>query len=87
MSVASSDLTKLAVDTIRTLSMDAVQTANSGPGTPMALAPIAYQLFNHTMNYDPAQPELAIPRSFCFVMWSRIHAALQRSALVWCAED
>ncbi|MGC6550433.1 MAG: transketolase [Rubripirellula sp.] len=57
MSVASSDLTKLAVDTIRTLSMDAVQTANSGhPGTPMALAPIAYQLFNHTMNYDPAQP-------------------------------
>ncbi|MEM9585912.1 MAG: transketolase [Planctomycetota bacterium] len=57
MSVASTDLSTLAVDTIRTLSMDAVQTANSGhPGTPMALAPIAYQLFNHTMNYDPAQP-------------------------------
>ena len=57
MSVASSDIEKLAVDTIRTLSMDAVQTANSGhPGTPMALAPIAYQLFNHTMNYDPSQP-------------------------------
>src|SRR6056300_991175 len=57
MTVASSDINKLAVDTIRTLSMDAVQTANSGhPGTPMALAPIAYQLFNHTMNYDPAQP-------------------------------
>jgi transketolase len=57
MSVASTDIQNLAVDTIRTLSMDAVQTANSGhPGTPMALAPIAYQLFNHTMNYDPAQP-------------------------------
>lgn len=57
MSVASSDINKLAVDTIRTLSMDAVQTANSGhPGTPMALAPIAYQLFNHTMSYDPSQP-------------------------------
>ncbi len=57
MSVASTDIENLAVDTIRTLSMDAVQTANSGhPGTPMALAPIAYQLFNHTMNYDPAQP-------------------------------
>ncbi|MEO1615834.1 MAG: transketolase [Planctomycetota bacterium] len=57
MSVASTDLDTLAVDTIRTLSMDAVQTANSGhPGTPMALAPIAYQLFNHTMNYDPANP-------------------------------
>ena len=57
MSVASTDIDNLAIDTIRTLSMDAVQTANSGhPGTPMALAPIAYQLFNHTMNYDPAQP-------------------------------
>src|SRR6056297_2041920 len=58
MSVASTDIENLAVDTIRTLSMDAVQTANSGhPGTPMALAPIAYQLFNHTMKYDPAQPQ------------------------------
>lgn len=58
MSVASTDIENLAVDTIRALSMDAVQTANSGhPGTPMALAPIAYQLFNHTMKYDPAQPD------------------------------
>ncbi|OYP37755.1 transketolase [Rhodopirellula sp. MGV] len=57
MSVASTDIDTLAVDTIRTLSMDAVQTANSGhPGTPMALAPIAYQLFNHTMQYDPSHP-------------------------------
>ena len=57
MAVASTDIQNLAVDTIRTLSMDAVQTANSGhPGTPMALAPIAYQLFNQSMNYDPAQP-------------------------------
>lgn len=57
MSALSTDIQNLAVDTIRALSMDAVQTANSGhPGTPMALAPIAYQLFNHTMNYDPAQP-------------------------------
>ena len=57
MAVASTDIQNLAVDTIRALSMDAVQTANSGhPGTPMALAPIAYQLFNHAMKYDPAQP-------------------------------
>ncbi len=57
MSVASTDLKNLAVDTIRGLSMDAVQTANSGhPGTPMALAPVAYQLYNHAMRYDPAQP-------------------------------
>ncbi len=57
MSIASSDIQTAAVDTIRSLSMDAVQTANSGhPGTPMALAPIAYQLFNHAMRYDPADP-------------------------------
>ncbi|SRR6056297_925293 len=56
MSIAT-DIEKAAIDTIRTLSMDAVQTANSGhPGTPMALAPVAYQVFNGAMNYDPAQP-------------------------------
>ncbi len=57
MSVASTDIQTTAIDTIRTLSMDAVQTANSGhPGTPMALAPIAYQVYNQTMKYDPANP-------------------------------
>lgn len=57
MAATSIDLPTLAIDTIRTLSMDAVQTANSGhPGTPMALAPIAYQLFQNTMEYDPARP-------------------------------
>ena len=46
------------IDTIRTLSMDAVQAANSGhPGTPMALAPIAYELWANVMNYDPAVPD------------------------------
>jgi transketolase len=48
---------QLAVNTIRTLSMDAVQAANSGhPGTPMALAPAAYVLWNEVLRYDPAQP-------------------------------
>jgi len=57
MSVAATNIEKLAVDTIRGLSMDAVQTAGSGhPGTPMALAPVAYQLFNHTLTYDPEHP-------------------------------
>ncbi len=47
----------LAINTIRTLSMDAVQAANSGhPGTPMALAPVAYVLYNERMKYDPAHP-------------------------------
>ncbi|MEX3966911.1 transketolase [Paraburkholderia sp. EG286B] len=52
-----SDLDRLAIDTIRTLSMDAVQKANSGhPGTPMALAPLAYQIWQHHLHYDPAAP-------------------------------
>lgn len=57
MSVSSASIEKLAIDTIRTLSMDAVQAANSGhPGTPMALAPVAFQLWADTMQYDPAEP-------------------------------
>jgi transketolase len=47
-------LDKLSIDTIRTLSMDAVQKANSGhPGTPMALAPVAYTLWQQFLRYDP----------------------------------
>ncbi|HWP15366.1 MAG TPA: transketolase [Xanthobacteraceae bacterium] len=45
------------VDTIRTLAMDAVQQANSGhPGTPMALAPVAYTLWQEFLRFDPADP-------------------------------
>jgi transketolase len=48
---------KKAIDAIRALSMDAVQAANSGhPGTPMALAPLGYLLFNEQMTYDPTHP-------------------------------
>lgn len=51
------DLDLLCVNTIRTLSMDAVQQANSGhPGTPMALAPVAYTLWQRFLRYDPADP-------------------------------
>ncbi|HYZ29251.1 MAG TPA: transketolase [Thermoleophilaceae bacterium] len=47
-------LDRLAIDTIRTLAMDAVQKANSGhPGTPMALAPIAYVLYTRVMRHNP----------------------------------
>jgi len=49
---------RLAIDTIRTLAMDAVQKANSGhPGTPMALAPLAYILWRDFLRYDPAAPD------------------------------
>jgi len=49
---------RLAIDTIRTLAMDAVQKANSGhPGTPMALAPVAYTLWKDFVRYDPTAPD------------------------------
>jgi transketolase len=49
---------ELCVNTIRTLSMDAVQKANSGhPGTPMALAPIAHVLYTRIMRHSPEQPD------------------------------
>ncbi|MBM3968623.1 MAG: transketolase [Planctomycetes bacterium] len=52
-----SDLATLAINTIRTLSMDAVQKANSGhPGTPMALAPVAYTIWQDELRFDPADP-------------------------------
>jgi transketolase len=50
-------LDRLSIDCIRTLSMDAVQQANSGhPGTPMALAPLVYTLWNRVMRFDPQDP-------------------------------
>jgi transketolase len=56
MSQASID--ELCVNTIRTLAMDAVQKANSGhPGTPMALAPIAYVLYTRVMEHAPTKPD------------------------------
>jgi transketolase len=52
------NIDELCINTIRTLSMDAVQQANSGhPGTPMALAPVAYTLYQEVMTYDPADPQ------------------------------
>jgi len=50
-------LDTLAIDTIRTLSMDGVQKANSGhPGTPMALAPVIYTLWQEQLRYNPEEP-------------------------------
>ena len=56
-SLKEQDLPQLAINTIRTLSMDAVQQANSGhPGTPMALAPVAYCLWQRFLRFDPNHP-------------------------------
>lgn len=50
------EMTQLAINTIRTLSIDAVQQAKSGhPGTPMALAPLVYTIWNRFMRFEPDQ--------------------------------
>ena len=51
------NLDQLCINTIRTLSIDAVQKANSGhPGAPMGLAPVVYSLWHNFLNYDPTDP-------------------------------
>jgi len=57
MTTEQKDLDLLCINTIRTLSMDAVQKANSGhPGTPMALAPLAYVVWTQFLRYNPSNP-------------------------------
>jgi transketolase len=55
--MTGAELDTLAINTIRTLSIDAVQQAQSGhPGTPMALAPLVYVLWSEVMRFDPQDP-------------------------------
>ena len=55
--VKRGQLDQLAINTIRTLSIDAVQQAKSGhPGTPMALAPLVYTIWNRVLRFDPKDP-------------------------------
>ena len=55
--LTSEELDQLAINTIRTLSIDAVQQAKSGhPGTPMALAPLVYTIWNEVLRFDPQDP-------------------------------
>ena len=55
--MGADSIEQLAINTIRTLSMDAVQQAKSGhPGAPMALAPVAYELWQNHLRYDPNNP-------------------------------
>ncbi len=55
--MTGAEVDQLCINTIRTLSIDAVQAANSGhPGTPMALAPLVYTIWNRIMRFDPQDP-------------------------------
>ena len=76
----SAPLDRLAIDTIRTLSMDAVEAAKSGhPGTPMALAPVAFTVWKDFLRYDPADP--AWPNRDRFVL-SCGHASMLLYSLI-----
>ncbi|MDY3556494.1 transketolase [Gemmata sp. JC717] len=73
-----------AINTIRTLAMDAVQKANSGhPGAPMGLAPVAYTLWNKFLNYDPTDPMW--PNRDRFVL-SNGHASMLIYSLIHLAQ-
>jgi transketolase len=74
------DIDRLCIDTIRTLAMDAVQQADSGhPGTPMALAPVGYTLWQSFLRFDPQDP--AWPNRDRFVL-SNGHASMLLYALL-----
>ncbi len=95
VSAEMKQLEQLAINTIRTLSMDAVQAANSGhPGTPMALAPVAYTLFNDVLRYDPAAPTWPNRDRFVLscghasmLLYSVLHLAGVRRRGKCCQED
>jgi transketolase len=76
----ATDLDRLSIDTIRTLSMDAVEAAKSGhPGTPMALAPVAFTVWKDFLRYDPTNP--AWPNRDRFVL-SCGHASMLLYSLI-----
>ena len=78
------DIDQLCINTIRTLSIDAIQKANSGhPGTPMAMAPVAYTLWQRFLRFDPADP--IWPARDRFVL-SAGHASMLLYALLYLAE-
>ncbi len=81
--MSEGDKVQLAINTIRTLSIDAVQKAKSGhPGTAMALAPLVYTLWNKVMHYDPLDPIWPNRDRFVLsnghasmLLWSVLHLA------------
>src|SRR5215213_123388 len=78
------DIDELCINTIRTLSIDAIQKASSGhPGTPMALAPLAYALWQRHLRFDPADP--IWPNRDRFVL-SAGHASMLLYSLLFLAD-
>ena len=81
--MANTEIEQLSIDTIRTLSMDAVQKANAGhPGTAMALAPLAYLLYTEVLRHNPENPHWPDRDRFvlsaghaCILQYSALHLA------------
>jgi len=81
MTLATETLDQLAIDTIRTLSIDGVQKANSGhPGAPMGMAPMAYTLWTRSLRHSPTQPDW--PNRDRFVL-SAGHASMLLYSLLY----
>ncbi len=84
IATSGTQLDQLCINTIRTLSTDAVQKANSGhPGAPMALAPVAYCLWQQFLRYDPEDP--IWPNRDRFVL-SNGHASMLLYSLLYLAD-
>src|SRR5262250_2650253 len=85
--MASQNLDQLSINTIRTLSIDAVQQAKSGhPGTPMALAPLVYTIWNRVLRFDPENPIWPNRDRFVLsnghasmLLWSALHLSRTRA--------
>ncbi|HEY9434238.1 MAG TPA: transketolase, partial [Blastocatellia bacterium] len=85
--LTDSELDQLCVNTIRTLSIDAVQQAKSGhPGTPMALAPLVYTIWNRVLRFDPENPIWPNRDRFVLsnghasmLLWSALHLSRTRA--------
>ena len=93
-SLTSEELDQLAINTIRTLSIDAVQQAKSGhPGTPMALAPLVYVIWNEVMRFDPQDPIWPNRDRFVLsnghasmLLWSVLYLNTERTAAALAAQ-
>jgi transketolase len=85
--LTDAELDQLCVNTIRTLSIDAVQQAKSGhPGTPMALAPLVYTIWNRVLRFDPENPIWPNRDRFVLsnghasmLLWSALHLSRTRA--------
>src|SRR3954454_20086704 len=80
MATPATNVRQLSIDTIRTLSMDAVQQANAGhPGTAMSLAPLAYLIYTRYLRHSPPHPDW--PNRDRFILSAGHAGILQYSAL------